>query len=112
MIYHPNILKSAQRNKIVRWTTWYHVADVPKTEHVLSVWWEWNGSALGQYDLFWYVGSKEFDYENRIAGGIHTMKFGNDFGKMLKTAYQLQKTLEQHFPTYTPLPIKYHKQAS
>lgn len=112
MIYHPKKLKAAQRNKIARWATWYYASESPQSENVISVWWEWHGSTLGQYDIFWYVGPKGFNYEEEAMGGYKSMTFGKSITKIMKAAYLLQKRLERKYPKHTPLPFACHKQTS
>lgn len=111
-IYHPKLRQAAQYTKLISWTNWYTHAPIPQAENVISVWWEWNGSVLGQYDIFWYVGSKEFEYEERAIGGYKTLYFGHRVIPVMKTAYLLQKRLERKYPNHTPLPIKYHTEVN
>lgn len=109
-IYHAKLKKAVRNTKLIGWCNWYTNAPVPPDEDVISIWWEWDGSVIGQYDIFWYVGAKGFYYDGRSMGGYKTLEFGHRVLPVMKTAYLLQKRLERKYPSYTPLPIKYHTQ--
>lgn len=107
MIYTKKLKQKLFVAKVVDWQLKLIGRVKPKNNaKVIDVWWEWNGSTKGQYDIFWYVGKvyqeemSGMNWEARIEGSYKTMNFGRNDMKLFKAIMKLERDLHRKYPNY------------
>lgn len=104
MIYTKHLKQRLHYAKVIDWYMKYTVRKHPTANgKYIYVWWEYNVSVNGCYDLFHFVGKclpSGLDFNTRVVGGVETLAAKLVVIDVFKRAYKLETQLQKQYPDY------------